>query len=85
MQLRNKRVLITGGSSGIGFATAQVLGARGARLVVSGRRQDRVDAAVAALRQSGADAAGIAADVATQDGRARTLDHAVKSLGGSTS
>ena len=40
MELDGRRVLITGGSSGIGFATAQAILARGARVLVTGRRPD---------------------------------------------
>src|SRR3546814_15032679 len=43
MQLHNKRVLITGGSSGIGFALAQAFVARGAKVFITGRRQSAPD------------------------------------------
>ncbi|MGA1827488.1 SDR family NAD(P)-dependent oxidoreductase, partial [Microbacterium sp.] len=41
--------LITGGSRGIGFAIARRLVAEGASVVITGRRQESLDAAVAAL------------------------------------
>ncbi|OQW69712.1 MAG: oxidoreductase [Proteobacteria bacterium ST_bin13] len=82
MEIEGKRVLITGGSSGIGLATARTLAARGARLVVTGRRRDAVDEAVASLRSAGADANGVAADVSTEEGRTATLLGATRSLGG---
>lgn len=41
----NKNIVITGGSSGFGLATAQLLVAEGARVLISGRDQDRLDAA----------------------------------------
>ncbi|WP_306327907.1 SDR family NAD(P)-dependent oxidoreductase, partial [Streptomyces venezuelae] len=44
-----RTVLITGGTSGMGLATAHRLLAEGAHVVVTGRTRDRVDAAVAAL------------------------------------
>lgn len=62
MELTAKRVLITGGTSGIGLALAQALQARGARVFVTGRRQPALDAALHTL---GA-AAGACADVATR-------------------
>lgn len=50
--------LVTGGTRGLGFASAALLAARGARVVVSGRRQENVDRAVARL---GTNARGLAA------------------------
>jgi 3-oxoacyl-[acyl-carrier protein] reductase len=51
--------LVTGGSKGLGFATAQALVADGARVVLSSRSQQSVDAAV---HQLGGNARGLAAD-----------------------
>lgn len=46
MNITGKRVLITGGSSGIGLALAQVLLAKGAKVAISGRRPEVVAEAV---------------------------------------
>ena len=64
LELGGKRAVVTGGTAGIGLAVAKGLAAEGARVFVAGRDQGRVDAAVAELRDGGADAAGYAADVA---------------------
>ncbi|MFG2445372.1 glucose 1-dehydrogenase [Nocardia fluminea] len=64
-----KTALITGGSSGMGLATAHRLIAEGARVVVTGRDKQRLDAAVAEL---GGQAHGIAGD-ATDLGDLDTL------------
>ncbi len=56
-----KTALITGGTSGMGLATARRLVAEGAHVVVTGRTRARVDAAVAEL---GPNASGAVADVA---------------------
>ena len=58
-QLDGKIALVTGGTSGIGLATAQVLAAQGAQIFITGRRQAELDAAVDAI---GAAATGIRAD-----------------------
>ncbi len=82
MNLEGKRVIITGGSSGIGLATAQAMNALGARVFVTGRRADVVAKAVDQLRESRAEASGVAADVATEAGRAATLKAGLEALGG---
>jgi NAD(P)-dependent dehydrogenase (short-subunit alcohol dehydrogenase family) len=48
-QLDGKTALVTGGSSGIGLATAQRLAAEGAHVFFTGRNQDSIDAAVATI------------------------------------
>ncbi len=60
-KLNNKVAVVTGGSSGIGLATAQRFIADGAQVVITGRNQGALDAAVAEL---GDQATGIRGDVA---------------------
>jgi NAD(P)-dependent dehydrogenase (short-subunit alcohol dehydrogenase family) len=57
---QGKIALITGGSSGIGLATAKRLAREGATVVVTGRRQSELDAAVLTI---GHDAAGVRGDI----------------------
>lgn len=57
--LNGKIALVTGGTSGIGLASAQALAAQGARVFITGRRQPELDAAVTLI---GAQATGIRAD-----------------------
>jgi NAD(P)-dependent dehydrogenase (short-subunit alcohol dehydrogenase family) len=65
LQLEGKLALITGSTAGIGFAIAEALAKEGAHVIVNGRTQQRVDAA---LKQLKGNAAGVAADVGTAAG-----------------
>ncbi|BDI30633.1 oxidoreductase [Capsulimonas corticalis] len=68
--LKGKIALVTGSTAGIGLATAQGLANEGASVVVNGRTQERVDQAVAKIKEvsPGADVTGIAADLSTAEG-----------------
>jgi NAD(P)-dependent dehydrogenase (short-subunit alcohol dehydrogenase family) len=70
IDLSGKTALVTGSTSGIGHAVAKGLAAAGADVVVNGRTQAKVDAAVAALAKAvpGSKLRGIAADVSTAAG-----------------
>ena len=68
--LANKHALITGSTAGIGYALAKGLAAEGASVVVTGRTQANVDAALKKLKEAvpEAKATGVAADCATAEG-----------------
>ena len=70
IDLSGKTALVTGSTAGIGNAIAKGLAATGAEVVVNGRGQAKVDAAVAAIEQAvpGAKVRGIAADVSSAEG-----------------
>jgi 3-dehydrosphinganine reductase len=59
-----RHAVITGGSSGIGLATAHALGRRGCRVTIVARRPELLEAAVAELTASGVDADSASLDVA---------------------
>ena len=64
----NRRVLITGSTAGIGFAAARGFLAAGAHVLINGRTQAGVDAALARLGAPQASVAGFAADLGTAEG-----------------
>ncbi len=70
IDLTGKTALVTGSTAGIGLAIAKGLAGTGAEVVVNGRSQAKVDAAIAAIGKAipGAKVKGIAADVSTADG-----------------
>jgi NAD(P)-dependent dehydrogenase (short-subunit alcohol dehydrogenase family) len=70
IDLSGHTALVTGSTSGIGHAIAKGLASAGASVVVNGRTQPKVDAAVAALAKAlpGSKLRGIAADVSTEAG-----------------
>jgi uncharacterized oxidoreductase len=82
MKLDGKRVLVTGGSSGIGLALAEVLLSKRARVVITGRRSDALSVAIGQLGANDASVEGVVADVTTAEGRAATLAYAMGALGG---
>ncbi|MFI0419614.1 SDR family NAD(P)-dependent oxidoreductase [Spongiactinospora sp. 9N601] len=88
--LAGKRVLISGGSSGIGAATARRFLEEGARVVLGGLDQAEVDRTVGELStlsalsgSSGpAEVTGLAGDVSSESGAAALVDGAIAALGG---
>lgn len=73
--------IVTGGSSGIGLATARLLAARGARLTLIARTRSRLDEAVGELRGLGAQALAVPADVADQRALESGIARAVREFG----
>jgi short-subunit dehydrogenase len=80
--LKDRRVLITGASGGIGRSIAVAAARRGARLALAARSGDKLEALAAELRNRGADALAIPADVTRDEDRARILDTVVERFGG---
>lgn len=74
-------VLITGALTGIGRATAFAFARNGARVVVSGRHEEAGRALAAELRDTGAEAEFVRADVREENDARNLVDHAVASFG----
>ena len=66
--LTGKRILVTGGTTGMGRATVKMLVAEGARVLTFGRHQAELDAALADARGASGEVSGMTADVATREG-----------------
>lgn len=78
-----KTALITGATSGIGRATAELLAARGLHVVVSGRSAERGDEVVQTIRAAGGTADFVAADL-RDEASAKELASRALELGGGT-
>jgi NADP-dependent 3-hydroxy acid dehydrogenase YdfG len=79
--ITGKVVAITGASSGIGEATARVLGERGAKVVLGARRVAQLDEIAAELRHRGGQAIVCATDVTRRDDLERLVGTAVAEFG----
>ncbi|HMO37178.1 MAG TPA: SDR family NAD(P)-dependent oxidoreductase, partial [Gemmatales bacterium] len=76
-----KVALVTGGTSGIGRATAIAFAREGARVLVTGRREKEGSETVRLLREAGSDGCFLRADVRQEDEVTRVVEHAVHQLG----
>ena len=89
LEIEGRRALVTGSTAGIGYAIAHGLAAEGAQVVITGRTQAAVDAAIARINQDLPKAAvtGVAADCASVAGaelvfgRVAAVDILVNNLG----
>ena len=78
MKLKNKTAIITGGTSGIGKATALLFAAEGANLIVTGRRSDKGKAVETECRQKGVRCVFVEADHTQLEDCQRVVDTALK-------
>lgn len=81
-QLKGKRILVTGASSGLGRHFAQTLAAAGARVLVGARRKEQLERLVAEITGLGGQAAAVELDVTSRDSVSAALDHLCSLWGG---
>jgi len=79
--LQNKVAIVTGGSMGIGRATAEAMAREGAKVVVAARGEKAGNQTVAAIRKAGGEATFVRCDVSQPDQVAALVDRAVKAYG----
>jgi NAD(P)-dependent dehydrogenase (short-subunit alcohol dehydrogenase family) len=81
MRLKDRVALITGGTSGIGEATALLFAKENAKVTITGRNRERGAAVVQQIKQQGGDALFIRADVSLAADCHRAVDETVRAFG----
>lgn len=80
--LENKVAIVTGASSGIGYATAKLFAREGAMVVVSARRKDLLERLVAEISDNGGQAVAVEGNAKDEATMQRTVDEAIRHFGG---
>ena len=81
LMLENKVAIITGASYGMGQTMAELFAREGAKVVMTARGQEKLDAAVAGIRAQGYDVTGVVADNKNLDDVKRVIQTAVDTYG----
>lgn len=76
--MKDKVVIITGGSSGIGKALAHSFGKRGSRIVITGRNQEALNLASSELRADGIEVLALICDVSKEEDNKRMAEETIK-------
>jgi dehydrogenase/reductase SDR family protein 7B len=79
--VKNKVVIITGGSSGIGKACAIAFGKAGARIVITGRNEKNLSEALSDLKKEGIEALSVNADVSVEKDNEKVVNETLKKFG----
>src|SRR5579859_3931398 len=79
--MKDKVVVITGGSSGIGRALAEVFGKNGSRILITGRNKTDLDNTVSELASKGISIRGFVADASLMDDNKKMAQEAIGHFG----
>ena len=79
--MKDKVVIITGGTSGIGRALAEEFGSHGSKILITGRNKEQLEQTVAALRNKGIIIEGIISDVSVEEDNRKMVEEAMKKFG----
>ncbi|MEO1052006.1 MAG: SDR family oxidoreductase [Bacteroidota bacterium] len=79
--MKDKVVVITGGSSGIGKALAEEYGQKGSKIVITGRKKAALDDVAAALEDKGIEVLALQADVSIKEDNKRVAEETIKHFG----
>lgn len=82
VSVAGKRILVTGGTTGIGRAAVRLLAEEGARIVTVGRARGPLDEVIAEAAGLPGEVGGLTADIATREGVAAVFDAVDRTLGG---
>ncbi len=81
MALKGKVVIITGASSGVGYATARLFAREGAVVVAAARRRDRLEWVISEIAGEGLQGISIPTDITDPDQAQRLIDQTIALLG----
>lgn len=79
--MKDKVVVITGGSSGIGKALAEEFGGKGSKIVITGRNQEALKVAEKDLKENGIDIVGFQADASSEEDNRKMAEFAIQQFG----
>jgi 3-oxoacyl-[acyl-carrier protein] reductase len=79
--IAGKVAFVSGGSKGMGRATAEMLAAEGVQVIVAARSKDAVDETVQVIRATGGAASGVCADLTLQEDVARAVAQGTEAFG----
>lgn len=79
--MKDKVVVITGGSSGIGKALAQHFGSKGSKIVITGRKKEELDLAVQQLEDMGIDCLSHQGDVSRDEDNKQLVESVINKYG----